>query len=500
MRAQKVRMLRGEHCQVNVRSGRCASGVCKNGGTCVNLLIGGFHCVCPPGEYEHPYCEVSTRSFPPQSFVTFRGLRQRFHFTVSLSPGPRRRLYFSVFSNGWCSPGGHHPNIGHLGLPHGPSGEKVAVVTVDDCDSAVAVHFGSYVGNYSCAAQGTQSGSKKTILSILVSSGPQPNIGHLGLPHGPSGEKVAVVTVDDCDSAVAVHFGSYVGNYSCAAQGTQSGSKKSLDLTGPLLLGGVPNLPEDFPVHSRQFVGCMRNLSVDGRIVDMAAFIANNGTRAGCASQRNFCDGTSCQNGGTCVNKWNTYLCECPLRFGGKNCEQGKNLFLHPKPQWCTWEGNTGNKQSEILNSYIQFEVSHGPNDVASMQLSKSRITDGEWHHVLIELRSAKEGKDIKYLAVMTLDYGMDQGVRMGETSTNIATLNMNDALKVRVKDGCDVEDPCASSPCPPHSHCRDTWDSYSCVCDRGGALTSHHNRGSFGGYSASGETDMGCQLPWSNQ
>lgn len=57
--------------------------------------------------------------------------------------------------------------------------------------------------------------------------------------------------------------------------------RRSLDLTGPLLLGGVPNLPEDFPVRSRQFVGCMRNLSIDGRSVDMAGFIANNGTRAG---------------------------------------------------------------------------------------------------------------------------------------------------------------------------------------------------------------------------
>lgn len=57
--------------------------------------------------------------------------------------------------------------------------------------------------------------------------------------------------------------------------------RRSLDLTGPLLLGGVPNLPEDFPVHNRQFVGCMRNLSVDGKSVDMAGFIANNGTRAG---------------------------------------------------------------------------------------------------------------------------------------------------------------------------------------------------------------------------
>lgn len=55
---------------------------------------------------------------------------------------------------------------------------------------------------------------------------PQPNIGRLGLPHGPSEEKVAVVTVDGCDTAVAVRFGSLVGNYSCAAQGTQRGSKK----------------------------------------------------------------------------------------------------------------------------------------------------------------------------------------------------------------------------------------------------------------------------------
>ncbi|XP_075816371.1 cadherin EGF LAG seven-pass G-type receptor 1 isoform X1 [Microtus pennsylvanicus] len=507
----------GEHCQVNVRSGRCASGVCKNGGTCVNLLIGGFHCVCPPGEYEHPYCEVSTRSFPPQSFVTFRGLRQRFHFTVSLSFATQDRNALLLYN--------------------GRFNEKHDFIALEIVEEQLQLTFSAGETTTTVTPQVPGGVSDGRWHSVLVQYYNKPNIGHLGLPHGPSGEKVAVVTVDDCDAAVAVHFGSYVGNYSCAAQGTQSGSKKSLDLTGPLLLGGVPNLPEDFPVHSRQFVGCMRNLSVDGRIVDMAAFIANNGTRAGCASQRNFCDGISCQNGGTCVNRWNTYLCDCPLRFGGKNCEQ---VMPHPQRfsgesvvSWSDLDitisvpwylglmfrtrkedgvlmqataGTSSRLHLQILNSYIQFEVSHGPSDVASMELSKSRVTDGEWHHVLIELRSAKEGKDIKYLAVMTLDYGMDQstvqignqlpglkmrtiviggvsedklsvrhgfrgcmqGVRMGETSTNIATLNMNDALKVRVKDGCDVEDPCASDPCPPHSHCRDTWDSYSCICDRG--------------------------------
>lgn len=54
----------------------------------------------------------------------------------------------------------------------------------------------------------------------------QPNIGRLGIPHGPSGEKVAVVAVDDCDISMAIRFGKQIGNYSCAAQGTQTGQKK----------------------------------------------------------------------------------------------------------------------------------------------------------------------------------------------------------------------------------------------------------------------------------
>ncbi|KAK1327627.1 hypothetical protein QTO34_012916 [Cnephaeus nilssonii] len=580
----------------------------------------------------------------------------------------------------------------------------------------------------------------------------QPHIGRLGLPHGPSGEKVAVVTVDDCDTAVAVRFGGVVGNYTCAAQGTQSGSKKSLDLTGPLLLGGVPNLPEDFPVRSRQFVGCMRNLTIDGRSVDMAGFIANNGTRAGCAAQRNFCEGNLVPERGQLCEPVGHHCVPLPAalrreelrardsaqaqapcrprrpegpsrghvaapapplrrvqalgtaalsdaevqkRYGNEQV----SLFLNhdarnrghpaletpagPKPPGqegtcpspaqgrghclavglCVTVGGTGSTASPVpradvmpypqrfsgesvvswsdldvtisvpwylglmfrtrtadgvlmeatagASSRLHLQgppgspgVSSGPK-LASPALPGRRPLCGprdgrEWHHLLVELKSAKEGKDIQYLAVLTLDYGVDQmaspwgqdpgltrvsilapllpsagvlaglsrheerfagegeerrvygtpddcsalwesrltsplalrdtvqignrlpglrlrsvvlggvsedkvtvrrgfrgcmqvrtagagttlapllprgwsrgdllvsGVRMGETSTNIATLNMDDALKVRVKDGCDMGDACASSPCPQHSHCRDAWDGYTCVCDRG--------------------------------
>lgn len=57
----------------------------------------------------------------------------------------------------------------------------------------------------------------------------------------------------------------------------------------------------------------------------------------------------------------------------------------------------------------MQFEVYSGLSQVANLKMSQLRVSDGEWHHLLIELKSAKDGKDIKYLAVMSLDYGMYQ-------------------------------------------------------------------------------------------
>lgn len=46
---------------------------------------------------------------------------------------------------------------------------------------------------------------------------------------------------------------------------------------------------------------------------------------------------------------------------------------------------------------------------VASLGFPQVRVNDGEWHHLLVELRSVKDGKDIKYIASVSLDYGMYQ-------------------------------------------------------------------------------------------
>lgn len=75
----------------------------------------------------------------------------------------------------------------------------------------------------------------------------------------------------------------------------------------------------------------------------------------GCAAQRNFCEAAVCQHGGTCVNRWSTYLCHCPLHFGGKNCEQGEappplaptRPALHRAELRCGWGAAGGAVSAE---------------------------------------------------------------------------------------------------------------------------------------------------------
>ncbi|KAM6161028.1 LOW QUALITY PROTEIN: cadherin EGF LAG seven-pass G-type receptor 3-like [Erethizon dorsatum] len=196
----------GEDCELDTEAGRCVPGVCRNGGTCTNAPHGGFRCQCPAGgAFEGPRCEVAARSFPPSSFVMFRGLRQRFHLTLSLSfatvqpsgllfyngrlnekhdflalelvAGQVRLTYSTASPTQWVSPtvpGGlsdgqwhtvhlryyNKPRTDALGGAQGPSKDKVAVLSVDDCNVAVALQFGAEIGNYSCAA-GVQTSSKR---------------------------------------------------------------------------------------------------------------------------------------------------------------------------------------------------------------------------------------------------------------------------------------------------------------------------------------------------
>ncbi|XP_069499437.1 cadherin EGF LAG seven-pass G-type receptor 3 isoform X2 [Ambystoma mexicanum] len=505
----------GDNCEVDSGVGLCFPGVCRNGGTCTNLAEGGFQCHCPSGSFEKPYCELSTRSFPPNSFVMFRGLRQRFHMSLSLSFATLERSGL-LFYNGRLN-------------------EKHDFIAVEIIDGQVHLKYSTgesttLVSPY--LPGGVSDGQWHTVQLRYYN---KPKLGSMGAAQGPSKEKVAILAVDDCDMPVALQFAREITNYSCAAEGVQSSSKKSLDLTGPLLLGGVPNLPENFPVAHKEFVGCMRDLYIDSKKIDLASYIANNGTSAGCHAKHSFCDSNPCKNGGSCSVTWGTFTCECPLGFGGKDC---RHAMLHPhrfrgnsilswdfknevkisvpwflglafrtrQPGGVLLQAHAGQYTTilcQLVSGVLSFSVNRGSSRTNTLHLDQMVVNDGKWHDLQLELRDVRSGRETRYIITVNLDYGFYQdtvvvgnelhglkvkhllvgglmeagvvqhgmegciqGVRLGDTPTGITL--PKPSISQNVTMGCVVASPCDSSPCHPNSSCMDNWQSYSCVCQPG--------------------------------
>lgn len=58
------------------------------------------------------------------------------------------------------------------------------------------------------------------------------------------------------------------------------------------------------------------------------------------------------------------------------------------------------------------------------------------------------------------------QGVRLGVRPDAPPLPRPSRAIKV--ESGCNVGNPCISSPCPGHSRCSDQWERHTCVCEPG--------------------------------
>ncbi|XP_069594801.1 neurexin-2-beta isoform X22 [Ranitomeya imitator] len=113
------------------------------------------------------------------------------------------------------------------------------------------------------------------------------------------------------------------------------GDSEILDLDGEMYLGGLPEPREDLQLPPEVwtaslglgFVGCIRDLFVDGKSRDIRRLSEVSGA-AGVApfctreTQRH-CTNSPCRNGGQCREGWNRFICDCVgTGYLGDTCER----------------------------------------------------------------------------------------------------------------------------------------------------------------------------------
>lgn len=103
---------------------------------------------------------------------------------------------------------------------------------------------------------------------------------------------------------------------------------RKLDLnSSPLFIGGIKDFDRslDHPgqhIQADDFLGCMRNVFINGKKLDPASATESAGITDRCP-RLDQCASGLCKNGGKCVDYWFDYICECADGYSGRNCEKG---------------------------------------------------------------------------------------------------------------------------------------------------------------------------------
>ncbi|XP_064486129.1 neurexin 1-like [Ornithodoros turicata] len=114
------------------------------------------------------------------------------------------------------------------------------------------------------------------------------------------------------------------------------GNSNQLDLEGPLFVGGLgatgreTSWPAVLPSElwsaqlHRGFVGCLRDMVVNGNTVDIASYAQkqdSGAVRPSCHKGPPQCPSQPCMHGGRCTEGWNRFLCDCShTAYAGPVC------------------------------------------------------------------------------------------------------------------------------------------------------------------------------------
>ncbi|XP_044515688.1 protein crumbs homolog 2 [Gracilinanus agilis] len=269
---------------------------------------------------------------------------------------------------------------------------------------------------------------------------------------------------------------------------------------------------------SPSFVGCLEDVRVDGHMLvpqDLAD--GRPGVRLGC-ERTDWCGSGPCDHGGSCVDLWTTFHCDCPRPYEGPTCSEeplawtfglggshsrasfqlrdapGPNLTLSFVLRTREASGFLLQMTNGSLSNYTVFlargEI-HVETTSTSVVTYPGRVDDGHRHLVTLSLGSGQlQGLPLGpsyevHVGGLALPAwaepwggnfkGCLQDIRLNSLRLDFLPLlhpgNWTGSGEVYEGEasnltlGCVSEDTCILEPCHNGGTCTVTWNDFICVC-----------------------------------
>ncbi|XP_016520662.1 protein crumbs homolog 1-like isoform X1 [Poecilia formosa] len=478
----------GSNCDVKLVG--CEGHECQNGGSCSPFLLDGTHgytCSCTPG-YSGPLCyNPTTFSFERRGYLLLHNPLANADLTCNITLSFKTVLPSALL---------FQRNIGGL----------VLQLWLD----------------------------KGELLLMLWSEKSAREIDILGLPHNVSDGQwhtVQVVLINENLSLRLFDDPGSCGSQSCHTMTPVQTNLTELE-TSPqdTFIGGSLKNPSSFSRHVGLpvFIGCMRDVFVDWQLVVPEEWLSDSvvNVSPGC-SHRDRCRDDPCQNGGRCVNLWQSYECQCTRPYEGHDCEEehvtarfgnedshsfaafainndlGQNLsvslFLRTRrPNGLLML--LSNSSSPYLHMWLEGgRVKVRLHNSESVKAQRA-VHDGEVHFVSVEVLDGlmslyvagqKQG-DVQGRTVdvsagdavfvgglpekrSTSEFGgffkgCIQDLRIGDTRLQFfgpdASLTSHPLEHIQnVIQGCPGDNACSRNPCLNGGICFSGWDDFTCTC-----------------------------------
>ncbi|XP_016528841.1 protocadherin Fat 4-like [Poecilia formosa] len=322
------------HCQSGFSGSVCSADVdeclkvkCQNGGTCIQSQEG-YHCQCAPG-FEGERCEQlkdHCRSTP-----CFQGR------CINLQTGFLCICPFGVSGVHCEEPSYGFEEMSFVEFP--PLDRRTNLIYFEFAtvqrDSLLLYNSGTLSSREFFALEILDS---RVQLSYDLGSGPVKLQTHKQVADGHF-HSVTVRRIGNMGTLLVDNCTDVVNNGLCFSEFDGTISERTLDVGNTnMTFGGLRSLEvilqHPSPIKTHDFVGCIRNIQINGILLRPSSGLATYNVFNRCPRAAvSGCNSSPCKNGGVCHDLWSEYVCECKTPFRGRNCdtEISEELVLHFK-------------------------------------------------------------------------------------------------------------------------------------------------------------------------